>query len=342
MSALFDDSNYIDEKKGIQVIKQFDEDNNITGYLSTIVTIICLSVVYFSLSGSVLYMCKVGASNIVKNAPYTSDNKYTENNIKIFGNQNISFPYNDENKSNFLMELDVEKSCSQKSDDDKGIECNIVSLFFRTILKSLSEFNYKYLNLFFRGLNWLPEPLIILFGPILLTIVHSFFFICDNFYLLFLWFYGMFQFTKFDIGGFTNLNWRVKKITRDFPPELNNITGPILNTGVNAANTYGSGIGAIVLICIFTLIYILTAGWLLPLIISLLLTLNLFTFLTYMCTFNKMPKEYVTRIILNVFKNHKLLILFISGYFITTNTYNQFGTVPGILSVILILVGMTL
>ena len=175
--------------------------SNITGFITSIITIIILIGIYFSSSGLILYACKLAQSNILPTEIHCTPYEETQPNIQpiqtnIFTtntepplSMKMSFPYDKYNASNQV--LDMIRQYKHQSDS------NFLGNYFISILESLIHMNYfvfnKILNIFNENL---PESVIVMLSPILVFIIVSLVFFHDHLYLIYLWFANMGWFFK--------------------------------------------------------------------------------------------------------------------------------------------------
>ena len=178
----------IDEKKEETTSTSNGLTTNIGNFLKSVFSAILIIVIYFFLGGLVLYGCKIGQSNILPTDencyPYTNLKPEIENiPINIFTtftdpqtSMKINFPYNKFNSSNVILDL-----FRNYKDEPKS---NFLANYFISIIESLLQFNFSSLGFILNMMNGLPEAVIVLIGPILISIVTSLIFLCDNFYLI--------------------------------------------------------------------------------------------------------------------------------------------------------------
>jgi hypothetical protein len=169
--------------------------NKIRKFLTSVIFIFIIIILYFGSSGLVLYVCKLAQSNILPTEsncfPYT-DTKPEIQNIKtnIFNtwydkemSMKLEFPYNEYNSSN--MFLDMLREYKERDNS------NFIANYFISIIDSLFEFNYSFINYSMNALNQAPEMLIILLGPIIVTLLFAFGLLINQFYFIYLWFVNM-------------------------------------------------------------------------------------------------------------------------------------------------------
>ena len=170
----------------------------IKAFLISVIFIIIVILLYFGSSGLVLYVCKLAQSNILPTesncSPYT-DTKPDIQNIQtnIFNtwtepemSMKLQFPYDKYNSSNIL--LDMLREYKERPNS------HFLANYFVSILDSLCEFNYTFINYSMNALNQAPEILIVLLGPIIVSILFAFGLLINQFYFIYLWFVKMYWF----------------------------------------------------------------------------------------------------------------------------------------------------
>jgi hypothetical protein len=190
------DSSAIDEKRG----EDTENDNlgtDIGNFFLSLIILILILLLNFSIGGCVLYGCKIAQSNIlptdVNCMPFVSSNEasITPNKMNIFEitkndkqlSEKISFSYNKNNKYLFL---DILRNYKEKTGS------NLIVNYFISIIESLFAFNFSSFNMFLDLLNsMLPESIILIFGSTI-TLFYTFCMLfIDFFYFVYLWFYNM-------------------------------------------------------------------------------------------------------------------------------------------------------
>ena len=176
------------------------DSSKIIKFIIYTIILILIVLIYFTLGGSVLYACKVVQSNILPTEenckPFTS----TEPNIEsIFTNifvtatdpplsEKLKFPYEGANTKNLLLDMFREYKSGSKT--------NYLVNYIVALMEGLVSFDYLSLNTIFNFINFLPETLILFFGPIILLIVFIVLLIINCVYLIYLWFANMTWFFK--------------------------------------------------------------------------------------------------------------------------------------------------
>ena len=291
---------------------------NIGKFLTTLILLILIIVIYFLFGGLILYGCKIGQSNILptneKCYPYT-DSKldietiltnifitYTDPQLSM----KLKFPYDAANSKNTILDM----FRNYKNDPHSHFLTN----YFISIIESIISFNYSSINFLLNMFNGLPESFIILLGPVVMPIFLFFVFLLDHLYLLYLWFAKM--------GWFFKQN---SNTSNDQKPNWTNVT---FLEPVN----YGC---AVLLVILFLILF-----W------GLLFTLPVLPFLTMAwCVFSsigfngEMNDKTVTAltIIKDLFKYYKVTIMSILSFFVVISAFSNLGTIPGIFSMIVLI-----
>ena len=304
----------IDEKKNENTSSSNGLTTNIGKFLKSVFSIIIIIVIYFFLGGLVLYGCKIGQANILPTNencyPYTNLKPDIENiPINIFTtftepkmSMKINFPYNKFNSSNIILDMFRNYKEEPKS--------NFLANYFISIIESLLQFNYSSFNFILNIMNGLPEVVIVLIGPILISIATSLIFLFDNFYLIYLWFANMGWFFKHNSN--TDLNHK---------PVWNDVT-------VVDMVDYGSAIGLVFLFLIlFWFVFIS-----LPVLPFITMCLTIFTGVNYMGVINGKSANSLT-IIKDIFKYYKVTIMSVFSFFVIISAFANLGTIPGIFSI---------
>jgi hypothetical protein len=217
----------------------------------------------------------------------------------------INFPFNKYNSSNKILEMFFDYKNDSKS--------NFLANYFISIMENILQFNYSSLNNIFNMLNGLPEILIILFGPIIISIVSTFLFIIDHFYLFYLWFANMGWFFKTNTNdsGTGNPNWKDVSFLHLF-----------------------KYMSAIFFVILFVILFFFSIP-LLSVVSFLSMVWCLFSCITYKA---EMSGKNVTSsdVVLNVFKYYKFLIMSIFSFFVIVNAFSKLGTLPGVFSILIL------
>jgi len=312
------DTSTIDEKKEDSGPTSSSILNNTISFLTTIIMFVLLIIIYFSLGGLVLYGCKLGQSNILptndKCFPYTDTKPEIQNIMtNIFTtltdpqlSLKLNFPYDKTNSSNLI--LDILRKYKNEP------ESNFLANYFISIIDSLISFNYSSMNFILNFMNELPEPIIVLFGPIVVSTYATIIFLLDHLYVMYLWFSNMGWFFKQNIN--TN---------HDHPPiwEPVTILQPI---------DYWIAIWLVVLFCI--LFFVLLAA--LPVLPFITMSWCIMSSIFYKGTMNKKDASAIT-IIQELFKNYKVTIMSLISFFVILSAFSNLGGISGIFSIIVLM-----
>jgi hypothetical protein len=318
MSDTTSDTSLLDEKKEEDSTNStVDYGSKIGKFIVSILIIIIIVLCYFGSGGVVLYICKLAQSNILptedKCFPYT-DNKPNIQNIKTnlfttFTEPEMSikleFPYNEYNSSNAFLDKFREYKQTPSS--------YFLANYLISIIETLIQFNYSFINSLMNMMNNVPESLIIMFGPIIISIIATFNLMVNLVYFIYLWFANMYWFFK------TN-----KNDTGKGKPEWDDVT---LITPINWCLGFG-------LIILFTILFFIG----LP-IISFIpffaLLWCMFSSIMYKGLIDNKEANAFT-IIKDVLKCYKISITTIISLFVILISFSTLGAVPGIFSVITI------
>lgn len=306
------DTSDIDNKKN-------QENNNKTlnvgKFFITFLILLFIFIFYFSLGGATLFFSKLAQSNIlpteIKCFPYTDFKpKITEINTNIFTtfsspplSMKLSFPYDDYNSTNSLLDLFREMKYAPDS--------SIITNYFISIIETMIQGNYSFLNITFHSLNTLPEILILLFGPIITFFITFILFLWNHIYLIYLW--------------FSNMKWFFLKNTQTLTegkPKWELISP--LNVGQSII-----AIGLVILF--FILFWFLLFG--LPLLPFISIMICILTMSTYKGKMND-GKVYLGTIIKDVFKYYKSLIMSIFSFFLIVSAFTHLGNIFGLIAII--------
>jgi hypothetical protein len=314
------DTSAIDEKQ--QENKNLGSTNfysNVKGFISYVIVVIILIGIYFSSSGLILYACKVAQANIlptdIHSTPYEESKiniKEIEENIFVAqtdppSSMKIKFPFNKYNGSNQV--LDMIRQYKTQSD------ANFLANYFISILETLINTNYNIFNKILNTVNeTFSETVLIFTAPILFLIIITIIFVCNQLYLVYLWFYNMFWFFK------KNMN-----VSGTGKPKWDDVT-------VLSPVYYGI---AILLVILFSCI-ILFLGLPISFIVVLFVLLwCIFSTVTYKAEMNNTTVTAMS-IVQDVFKYYKVPIMCIFSFFVIVSASSKLGTTEGIFSVIIL------
>ena len=310
------DTSTIDEKKSNNNSSTAQNmAANVGKFILLLLIIIGFVIFYFCLGGSVLYGCKLAQSNILptneKCFPYTDTKPEIASiltNIFISFTDpplsaKLNFPYDKYNSKNLILDMFREYKNEPKS--------NFLANYFISIIESIISYNYWAFNLVLNMMNGLPEPIIVLFGPILVSICSTFIFLSDHFYLMYLWFSKM--------GWFFKENENMKE---DHPPIWKDVT-------VTNIISYSIAIGLIFLFCFLFLILLIFA---LPVIPFLTMSWCLFSGLGFKGEIGDKSVNllYILR---DLLKFYKVTIMSILSFFVVVSAFANLGSLYGLLSI---------
>lgn len=314
------DTSAIDDKK--ESNSSPSATNNIwtllINFLTTIFFFILIIVIYFSLGGLVLYGCKLGQSNILptnnKCFPYT-DSKPEIANImtNIFTtfsepqqSMKLNFPYDKDNSKNII--LDMFRNYKEEP------HSNFLANYFISIIEGLISFNYSSINFILDIMNSLPETLIVLFGPFIVSVFTTCVLLVDHLYVIYLWFANMGWFFKQNVNTDKNSKPIWESVT---------VLQPI---------DYWLAICFVFLFCI--LFWLLMAS--LPVLPFLTMNWCVLSCLFYTSSLNNKETNGLY-IIQQLFKHYKVTIMSIISFFVILSAFSNLGGIPGIFSVITLL-----
>ena len=315
MSEKTSDTSAIDEKKEDSKNINKDYVTNMKSFVSSVISIFIVLIIYFTLSSLILFGCKLAQSNVLPTEsncyPYTEEKPTIYPiDINIFTtffepqmSMKMNFPYNGYNSSNKLLDMFRDYRNDPKS--------HFLANYFISIIESLAQFNYSAFNSILNMLNGIPETLMILFGPLLFGIVSAIVLLCDNIYLIYLWFANMGWFFK------SNTNYSASGGPKW---EDTTWTTPI-NYCIAIWLVIIFGIGFLFTMPVFFFLSFILMGWL------------ILSSLTFKAEMNDKIFTLGT-LILDVFKYHKVLILSIFILFIISSAFSNLGTTSGIFSII--------
>jgi len=293
-------------------------------FATSLFIIICVLVIYYIFGGLVLWCCKLAQSNIlptdIESFPYTESQPNIQPiSTNIFTtysdpptSMKLNIPYDKNNSKNIIIDI----LRNYKNEPFSSSTGN----FFVSIIEGLLSFNYSSLNLFFNLLNYLPEPLILVIGPIVTTIFTTIIFLLDHFYLLYLWFVNMGWFFKQN----ENTEANHKPVWREV-------------TLLDPVNYGGSIVMIILFLCLF---WGLLAT--LPFLPLFTVCWTLLSTLLYKGSLNQKPIG-PGGVVKDVFKYYKVLIMSVFSFFIVTSAFANLGSMPGLfclLTLFLIIFGV--
>jgi hypothetical protein len=317
------DTSVIDEKKIESEGGTTSKDPNYGKFLSSLLIIVFV-LIYFSFSSFILYACKIAQSNVLPTDincyPYT-DNKpeitSIETNIfKTFFNINskgevsdplsmkLNIPYNASNSKNLILDTIRQYKNSESS--------YFLVNYFISIFEKLTSSNFAGFNYLFNGLNKMPEILIVLIGPIILSFILPLVSIFNCLYGIYLW--------------FSNMSWFFKKNTNEGTngsPKWEDVsfTEPI---------NYGCAIGLVIL---FTILLFVAAPYVWFSLVSMFFVL--FTIVTYTGSMNNKNIGFFD-IVLELLKFYKVSIVTIISLFVISSAFATLGATSGFIGLVVL------
>ena len=318
MSESSDTSAIDDKKEETSTSGSNEYFSNIVSFALTVIVMFIIIAIYYASSGLILYACKLGQSNILPTDVHCFPYGETKPNIQpiqtnIFTtftdpqmSMKMNFPYNEYNASNKILDMFREYKNEPRS--------NFLANYFISIMETIIQFNYSSFNTILNMLNELPEVLLVILGPIIVGFLSTIIFILDNLYLLYLW--------------FANMGWFFKTNTN------NSATGLPKWEDVTFIEPFNFTC-AVWLVFLFSILFFFSLP-LLSIIASLSMSWCMFSCITYKA---EMYGKSITaaEIIKDVFKYYKLPIMGILSFFVILSAFSKLGTVPGIFSLIVLM-----
>jgi len=310
------DSSAIDDKRNeTSGTPNSDYLINIKNFIVSIIATLIVIILYFSIGGLIIFSCKLAQSNILPTDtrcyPYTNSKpeiKPIQTNIFTTFQEpqvsmKMSFPYNDYNASNAILDMFREYKGEGNS--------NFLANYLIEIMESLLSFSYGATNKILNMLNGLPEILLVLFGPFIVAFLSLFVLIAQNIYAIYLW--------------FASMNWFFKTNTNESgsgEPKWSQVT---ITDPVN----YGIAIA-------FVIGFIILFFFAMPVIFFM--SFLAFVFAAFTCITYKAEMDgksaYASTIIKDIFKYYKLPIMAVFSLFVVSSAFTKLGTAPGIFSII--------
>jgi hypothetical protein len=310
------DTSAIDDKNNEQ------NQSNSSSFISTIgnfvltIFILCIIIAfYYSSSGLVLYVCKLAQANILPTDVHCFPYEQTKQTVQpiqtnIFTtftdpplSMKMKFPYDEYNSSNKI--LDIFRNYKNEPSS------NFLANYFISIVETIIQFNYSTFNTILNILNELPEIILVLFGPIIVSIISTIIFLIDHLYLIYLW--------------FANMGWFFKTNTN--------------NSGVGTPKweevtfiDFFDYFCAIWLIILFVVLFFISFP-LLSVLAFFSMSWCMFSCVTYKSEMNDKSINAFS-IIMDVFKHYKILIMSILSFLVISTAFSSLGTIPGVFSII--------
>jgi hypothetical protein len=313
------DTQSIDDKKKSTSTETNDMAKNIGKFFISVLALTAFIIIHFFIGSLVLYSCKVGQSNILPTDencfPYT-DNIPNIESIKtnIFTTMftdpqlslKIQFPYDKSNSNNLFLDI----LRNYKHEPHSYFLLN----YFISIIEALMALNFTFSNAVLNGFNMLPEPLIILLGPIVIPIVATFIIILNTFYGMYLW--------------FDKMSWFFKK-------NVNEIKGhrPVWeDVSLLEPFNYFCAFWLVILFCILFFVVGIASSPVLPLIA---MGWCIITCIGYKCVMND-KNMTILGILSDVLKYYKVPLMTVISMFVVMSAFATLGPIPGLFSVLVL------
>jgi hypothetical protein len=217
----------------------------------------------------------------------------------------LNFPYDDYNSKNYILDMFREYKKDPRS--------NFLANYLISIIETIIHFNYSAINKILDMLNGLPEIILVIFGPIIVSFISALIFIVDHFYLIYLWFaqMGWFFKTNTNDSGTGNPKWEEVTFVSPF--------------------NYWCAVWLVILFCIlffFSLPFI-------SILASLSMLWCIFSCITYKA---EMGGKMISglQIIRDVFKYYKSMIMGIFSFYVIVSAFSKLGTIPGLFSILVL------
>ena len=309
------DTQSIDDKKNSISSETSDMVKNVGKFFASVLALVAFIIAYFFIGSLVLYSCKVGQSNILptdeKCFPYTDNIPVIESiqtNIftTMFTDPQLSLklkiPYDKDNSKN--MFLDILRN--YKHEPHSYFLLN----YFISIIEALMALNFASSNTVLNGFNMLPEPLIILLGPIAIPTIATLIVILNVFYGMYLWFAKMSWFFKKNVN---ELN--------DHRPVWEDIT-------LSEPFNYFCAVWLVMLFVILFFVVGIASSPVLP-IISMVWCI--ITCIGYKGVIDNKSVS-ILGILVDVLKYYKIPLMSVISMFVIMSAFATLGPIPGLFS----------
>ena len=315
MSSNNNDENIIQNKKNNENNGSNTLNNTFNFCITTFQTLLAI-IIQFILGAMVLFGCKVAQSNVLptdtKTSPYTDTDpiiKPIETNIfiKFFSgvSKKINFPYkNDEKHIDNSKHMLINILRNEKQETTYS-----TTNFFISLLEGLFSFNYSYMTFVLQIINYFPEILILIIGPILFFIFSIILLVVNNIYLIYLWLFNLGWFFKTKRNG----KWE------------------------NVDDLFDYGFSLFIAFIFFILMWIL---------LCLFIPFTFTSFFVFMWSFISiftyegiMDNKVIGMgtILLDVFRYYKTAFINIFTFFFVINAFSILGVLPGIFVILAII-----
>jgi len=166
-------------------------------YIILVFILLLIVIGYFSFSGLILYLCKLCETNFFVET--CTGNVSNEKPVNIFeDNLNIKFNVDKNNSILFIKPTDSANKAYPKDflfSFLKSKSNSSVTNYINSFLKDILIFNYCLINKFLKIINQ-SNLVVVLFGPILFSLVLILFYFINIFYLFYAWFANSSLFIK--------------------------------------------------------------------------------------------------------------------------------------------------
>ena len=182
--------------------------------------------------------------------------------------------------------------------------------YFISIIEAIMALNFSFSNAVLNGFNMLPEPLIILLGPIVIPAIATFIIILNTFYGMYLW--------------FAKMSWFFKK-------NVNEIKGhrPIWeDVSLAEPFNYFCAFWLVILFCILFFVVGIASSPVLPLIA---MGWCIITCIGYKCVMND-KNMTILGILSDALKYYKVPLMTIISVFVIMSAFATLGPIPGLFS----------
>ena len=310
------DTQSIDDKKSSTSTETNDMVKNIGKFLVSVLALTAFIIIHFLIGSLVLYSCKVGQSNILPTDencfPYTDSIPNIES-IKsnIFTTMftdpqlslKIQFPYDKTNSKNLFLDI----LRNYKHDPHSYFLLN----YFISIIEAIMALNFSFSNAVLNGFNMLPEPLIILLGPIVIPIIATLIIILNTFYGMYLWFAKMSWFFKTNVNEIKGHRpvWEDVTLTEPF--------------------NYFCAFWLVILFCILFFVVGIASSPVLPMIS---MVWCIITCRGYKCVIDN-TNTTILGVLSDVLKYYKVPLMTVISVFVVMSAFATLGPVPGLFSI---------
>jgi len=216
----------------------------------------------------------------------------------------LNIPYNDKNTKNSILYIIRQYKNSTSA--------YFLINYFISIFEKLVSSDFTIFNYLFNGLNKLPEILIVLIGPIILSFILPLVIIFNCFYGIYLW--------------FSNMSWFFKKNMSE------GTTGAPKWEDVSFLEpiNYGCAIGLVIL---FTILLFVVAPYVWFGLVSMIFVL--LTIVSYTGSMNNKNIGFFD-IVLELLKFYKVSVVTIICLFVISSAFTTLGVTSGFMGIIVL------